>query len=123
MPRFCPVDQAGLARAQVDDEADAMTPDERAAVRERWQQAGDQVAAHDEAQVARLRDAVDTAERTVLEVVGEAREPPTPTRVLELLARRRNGVTQSAGALAIQRLVARGQLRLTSDASLELTTT
>jgi hypothetical protein len=81
------------------------------------------VAAHDEAQQARLHDAVDTAEQAVLEVVGAAGEPPSPTRVLELLARRRNGVTQSAGALAIQRLVARGQLRLTSDASLELTVT
>jgi hypothetical protein len=100
-----------------------MTRDERAAVRERWQQAGDQVAAHDEAQQARLYDAVDAAERAVLEVVGAAGEPPSPTRVLELLARRRNGVTQSAGALAIQRLVARGQLRLTSDASLKLTVT
>jgi hypothetical protein len=98
-----------------------MTPDEHAAVRERWQQAGDAVAAHDDAQQARLRDAVGAAETAVLEVVSASQEPPSPTRVLELLARRRNGVTQSAGALAIQRLVARGQLRLTSDASLELT--
>lgn len=100
-----------------------MAPDEAAAVRERWQLAGDQVAAHDEAQQTRLRDAVDTAERAVLEVVGAAGEPPSPTRVLELLARRRNGVTQSAGALAIQRLVARGQLHLTPDASLTLAAT
>jgi len=97
-----------------------MTPDERAAVRERWQQAGDQVAEHDAAQQTRLRDQVGAAERAVLEVVGQSSEAPSPTRVLELLARRRNGVTQSAGALAIQRLVSRGQLRLTSDASLEL---
>lgn len=97
-----------------------MTPDEQAAVRERWQQAGDQVAAHDDAQQSRLRDQVSSAERAVLDVVQASTEPPTPTRVLELLARRRNGVSQSAGALAIQRLVSRGQLRLTSDASLEL---
>lgn len=100
-----------------------MTSDERAAVRERWQNAGDQVAAHDEEQQTRLLDAVDRAERAVLEVVGDAAEAPSPTRVLELLARRRNGVTQSAGALAIQRLVARRQVRLTSDASLELVAT
>jgi len=31
--------------------------------------------------------------------------------------RRRTGVSQSAGALAIQRLVARGQLRLTFHAA------
>lgn len=65
---------------------------------------------------------MSSAERAVLDVVEDSSEPPTPTRVLGLLARRRNGVTQSAGALAIQRLVARGQLRLTSDASLELAT-
>jgi hypothetical protein len=99
-----------------------MTPEEQTAVRQRWQQAGDQVAAHDDAQQSRLRDQVSSAERAVLDVVADSSEPPTPTRVLELLARRRNGVTQSAGALAIQRLVARGQLRLTSDASLELAT-
>lgn len=97
-----------------------MTPDEQTALRERWQQAGDQVARHDEAQQARLRDAVGAAEIAVLELVGASQDPPSPTRVLELLARRRNGVTQSSGALAIQRLVARGKLRLTSDASLEL---
>ena len=97
-----------------------MTPEEQTAVRERWRQAGDQVAAHDDAQQTRLRDEVDAAERAVLDVVGASTEPPSPTRVLELLARRRNGVTQSAGALAIQRLVARGELRLTADASLEL---
>jgi hypothetical protein len=97
-----------------------MTPDEQTVLRQRWQQAGDQVAAHDDAQQTRLRDEVGAAERAVLEVVGASGEPPSPTRVFELLARRRNGVTQSAGALAIQRLVARGQLRPTSDASLEL---
>lgn len=97
-----------------------MTPDEQTAVRERWRQAGDQVAAHDDAQQNRLRDEVSSAEQAVLETVEASAEPPTPTRVLELLARRRNGVTQSAGALAIQRLVARGRLRLTPDASLEL---
>lgn len=85
----------------------------------RWQEAGNAVAAHDDAQQARLRDAVSAAEGAVLELVGASQEPPSPTRVLEMLARRRNGVTQSAGALAIQRLVNRGQLRLTSDASLE----
>jgi hypothetical protein len=100
-----------------------MTTDGRAAVLERWQNAGDQVAAHDEEQQTRLRDAVDRAERAVLEVLGDAAEAPSPTRVLEVLARRRNGVTQSAGALAIQRLVSRGQVRLTSDASLELVAT
>lgn len=99
-----------------------MTPDERTAVRERWEEVGNEVAAHDDAQQTRLRDAVGVAEQAVLEVVGDSREPPSPTRVLELLARRRNGVTQSAGALAIQRLVGRGQLRLTSDAALELAT-
>jgi hypothetical protein len=97
-----------------------MTPDEQAALRERWHRAGDLVAAHDDAQQSRLRDEVGAAEHAVLEIVGASGEPPSPTRVLELLARRRNGVTQSAGALAIQRLVASGQLRLTSDASLEL---
>lgn len=97
-----------------------MTPEEQTAVRERWREAGDQVAAHDEAQQSRLRDEVSSAERAVLDVVESSAEPPTPTRVLEVLARRRNGVSQSAGALAIQRLVSRGQLRLTPDASLEL---
>lgn len=38
-----------------------MTPDEQAAVRERWQQAGDQVAAHDDAQQTRLRNEVGAA--------------------------------------------------------------
>lgn len=97
-----------------------MTPEEHTAVRERWRQAGDQVAEHDAAQQTRLREQVSSAEWAVLDVVRASAEPPTPTRVLELLARRRNGVTQSAGALAIQRLVSRGQLHLTSDASLEL---
>jgi len=97
-----------------------MTPDERAALLERWQRAGDDVARHDEAQQARLREQVGSAEAAVLEVVRISDEPPSPTRVLEVLARRRNGVSQSAGALAIQRLVARGELRLTSDAALEL---
>lgn len=100
-----------------------MTTDERATVLERWQNAGDQVAAHDVERQTRLREDVDRAERAVVEVVSNAAEAPSPTRVLEVLARRRNGVTQSAGALAIQRLVARGQVRLTSDASLELVTT
>jgi len=99
---------------------DAMTPEEHAAMRERWQQAGDEVARHDDDQQERLREAVGLAENAVLEVVSKAEEPQSPTRVLELLARRRNGVTQSAGALAIQRLIARGQLRLTAEASLEL---
>lgn len=70
-----------------------MTPDEQAAVRERWQQAGDQVAAHDDAQQSQLRDQVSSAERAVLDVVQASTEPPTPTRVLELLAR---GATASA---------------------------
>lgn len=101
------------------DHKDAMTPEEeRSGVLERWQQAGEEVAAHDVAQQSRLREQVDTAEQAVLEVVSESAEPPSPTRVLELLARRRNGVTQAAGALAIQRLVGRGQLKLASDASL-----
>jgi hypothetical protein len=99
---------------------ESVSPDEHAAVVERWRQAGEEVAAHDDQQRSRLRDQVGAAERAVLEVVEASAEPPSPTRVLELLARRRNGVTQSAGALAIQRLVARGRLRLTSDASLEL---
>jgi hypothetical protein len=98
-----------------------MMPDEHAALLERWQRAGDEVVRHDEAQQARLRDAVGAAEAAVLEVVGASTESPSPSRVLELLARRGNGVTQAAGALAIQRLVASGQLRLTPDASLELT--
>jgi hypothetical protein len=97
-----------------------MTPDERATLLERWQRAGDDVARHDEAQQARLREQIGSAEAAVLEVVKNSEEPVSPTRVLELLARRRNGVSQSAGALAIQRLVARGELRLTSDAALEL---
>ena len=96
-----------------------MTPDEHAALLERWQQAGDEVARHDDAQQARLQEAVGAAEAAVLEVVASYEEPLSPTRVLELLARRRNGVTQAAAALAIQRLVARGKLRLTPDASLE----
>ncbi len=74
---------------------------------------GDQVAAHDDAQQSRLRDQVSSAERAVLDVVSDSSESPTPTRVLERLARRRNGLTQSAGALAIQRLVASGRPRLT----------
>ena len=98
-----------------------MTPDERAALLERWRQAGDDVARHDEAQQVRLREQVSDAEVAVLDIVRNSEEPPSPTRVLELLARRRNGVTQSASALAIQRLIARGQLRLTTNASLELT--
>lgn len=97
-----------------------MTPDEQTALRKRWQRAGREVACHDEAQQETLRVAVGTAEAAVLELVGASQDPPSPTRVLELLARQRNGVTQSAGALAIQRLVDRGRLRLTSDASLEL---
>jgi len=96
-----------------------MSPEEHAVVVESWRQAGDAVAAHDDAQQRRLSDRVEAAERAVLEVVEASTEPPSPTRVLELLARRRNGVTQSAGALAIQRLVAAGRLRLTPDASLE----
>jgi len=97
-----------------------MTPDEHAALLERWQRAGDDVARHDEAQQARLREQIGDAEAAVLEVVRHSEESPSPTRVLEILARRRNGVTQAAGALAIQRLVARGQLRLTDDAGLEI---
>jgi hypothetical protein len=97
-----------------------MAHGEHAALIERWERAGDEVSDHDDAQVTRLREAVGAAEAAVLEVVGASTESPTPTRVLELLARRGNGVSQAAGALAIQRLVARGELRLTSDASLEL---
>jgi hypothetical protein len=97
-----------------------MTANEHAALLESWRQAGDDVARHDEAQQARLWEQVGKAEAAVLEVVRASGEPPSPTHVLELLARRRNGVTQSAGALAIQRLVARGQLLLTPDAALEL---
>lgn len=97
-----------------------MSPEEHAGLLERWRQAGDDVARHDDAQQARLREQVGNAEAAVLEVVQASEEPPSPTRVLELLARRRNGVTQAAGALAIQRLVARGRLRLTADAALEL---
>jgi hypothetical protein len=97
-----------------------MTREEHAALLERWQHAGDEVAAHDEAQETRLQESVSVAEAAVLQVVKDSEEPPSPTRVLELLARQRNGITQAAGALAIQRLVSRGQLRLTSDATLEL---
>jgi hypothetical protein len=97
-----------------------MTPDEQAALRARWRHAGDEVARHDEAQQARLRDAVGAAETAVLAIIRTSQDPPSPTRVLELLARRRNGVTQSAAALAIQRLVDRDYLRLTSNAELEL---
>ncbi len=79
------------------------------------------MAAHDDAQQARLREQIGNAEAAVLEVVSASDDPPSPSRVLELLARRRNGVTQSAGALAIQRLVAHGRLRLTAQAALELT--
>ena len=97
-----------------------MTPEEQTAVLQRWQQAGS-----DQSPPTTMRSRppsrpVGPAERAVLDVVGDSQEPPSPTRVLELLARRRNGVTQSAGALAIQRLVASGRLHLTSDASLEL---
>jgi hypothetical protein len=99
-----------------------MTPDERATLIERWQQAGDDVAAHDRSQQTKLQGQVARAEAAVLEVVRDSPEPPSPTRVLEVLARRRNGVTQSAGALAIQRLVARGTLRLSSQAILEVAT-
>lgn len=95
-----------------------MSPDERAALLERWQQAGDDVARHDDDQQDRLRQQIGSAEATVLEVVEASEELPSPTRVLELLARRRNGISQAAGALAIQRLVSRGELLLTSDASL-----
>jgi len=97
-----------------------MTPDDRATVIERWRQAGTDVAAHDEAQQARLREQIGSAEAAVLKVMTDTSESPSPTRVLELLARQRVGVTQSAGALAIQRLVASGRLRLTADAALEL---
>jgi hypothetical protein len=97
-----------------------MTREEHAALLERWQAAGNEVAQHDEAQQSRLQQSISAAEAAVLEVVRASAESPSPTRVLELLARRRNGVTQSAGALAIQRLVARGDLSLTSDASLEI---
>src|SRR4051794_5148560 len=96
-----------------------MTADDHAKLLERWQHAGDEVARHDDAQQARLREAVGAAEAAVLQVVASSEEPPSPTRVLELLARGRNGITQAAAALAIQRLVARGQLRLKADASLE----
>src|SRR4051794_10282548 len=63
-----------LAGVRLADREDAMTPDEQAAVRERWQEAGDQVAAHDAAQQNRLRDQVGAAERAVLEVVGDSSE-------------------------------------------------
>lgn len=96
-----------------------MTPDEQTALRERWRSAGVEVARHDEAQQTRLRDAVGAAEAAVLEVIEASQDSLSPTRVLELLARRRNGVTQSAAALAIQRLVDRGYLRLTPAAELE----
>jgi hypothetical protein len=98
-----------------------VSPEEHSSLIERWRRAGDDVAAHDDAQQARLREQIGSAETAVLEVVSESDEPPSPSRVLELLARRRNGVTQSAGALAIQRLVAQGRLRLTAEAALELT--
>jgi hypothetical protein len=97
-----------------------MTPDEHAALLEQWRSVGEEVAQHDDAQQARSQEAVSNAEAAVLEVVRASDESPSPTRVLELLARRRNGISQAAGALAIQRLVARGELRLTTDASLEL---
>lgn len=97
-----------------------MTADEHSALLARWEHAGDEVSRHDDAQQKRLRENVGAAEAAVLDVVSASTEPPSPTRVLELLARRSNGVTQAAGALAIQRLVASGQLRLTSDASLQL---
>lgn len=100
-----------------------MTAEEHAALLERWQAAGNAVADHDNAQQARLREQVGNAETAVLEIVRNSDVPPSPSRVLELLARRRNGVSQAAGALAIQRLVARGELRLTSDAALELVQT
>lgn len=97
-----------------------MSPEERAGLLARWKQAGDDVARHDDAQQTRLREQIGTAEAAVLEVVEASQEAPSPTRVLEVLARRRNGVSQSAGALAIQRLIARGRLRLTPGAALEL---
>ena len=97
-----------------------MTPEQNAVVLQRWRTAGEAVAQHDEAQQAKFREAVNAAEAAVFEIVSGSSEPPSPTRVLEILARRRNGVSQAAGALAIQRLVARRALRLTADASLQL---
>jgi hypothetical protein len=107
----------------VPDGKDLMSTDDRTALLDRWRKAGNDVASHDEAQQARLRGEVGSAEAAVLGVVcSSSDEPPSPTHVLELLARRNNGVTQAAGALAIQRLVARGELRLTPDALLTLPT-
>lgn len=88
-------------------------------LRKRWQRAGELVADHDDAERERLGRDVRAAERAIVEVVDSATEPLSPSRVLELLARQESAVRQSTGALAIQRLVARGELRLRRDALLE----